>query len=101
LRHDRVCAELHLNIRKEIAVKLENEHVPKSVETSHEGEITILWSQQVRSNRIVPNNKPDIIIHDNKEETFMLIDVAIPGERNVIKKEAERILKHEDLITEI
>ena len=31
----------------------------------------------------------------------MLIDVAIPGERNVIKKEAERILKHKDLIIEI
>jgi len=30
----------------------------------------------------------------------MLIDVAIPGDRNVIKKEAEKILKF-DLITEI
>jgi hypothetical protein len=27
----------------------------------------------------------------------MLIDVAIPGERNVIKKEAEKILKYADL----
>ena len=31
----------------------------------------------------------------------MLIDVAIPGDRNVIKKEAEKILKYENLITEI
>jgi hypothetical protein len=31
----------------------------------------------------------------------MLIDVAIPGDRNVIKKEAEKILKYEDLTTEI
>jgi hypothetical protein len=30
----------------------------------------------------------------------MEIDVAIPGHRNVIKKEAEKILKHKDLITE-
>jgi len=29
----------------------------------------------------------------------MLIDVAIPGDRNVIKKEAEKILKYKDLIT--
>jgi hypothetical protein len=27
----------------------------------------------------------------------MLFDVAIPGDRNVIKKEAEKILKHKDL----
>jgi hypothetical protein len=31
----------------------------------------------------------------------MLIDVAIPGDRNVIKKEAKKILKYKDLITEI
>jgi hypothetical protein len=31
----------------------------------------------------------------------MLIDVAIPGDGNVIKKEAEKILKYKDLITEI
>jgi len=31
----------------------------------------------------------------------MLIEVAIPGERNVIKKEAEKILKYKDLILEI
>jgi hypothetical protein len=27
----------------------------------------------------------------------MLIDVAIPGDRNVIKKETEKILKYKDL----
>jgi hypothetical protein len=31
----------------------------------------------------------------------MLIDVAIPGDRNVIKKEAEKILKYNGLIIEI
>jgi hypothetical protein len=31
----------------------------------------------------------------------MLIDVAISGDRYVIKKEAENILKYKDLTTEI
>jgi hypothetical protein len=31
----------------------------------------------------------------------MLIDAAIPGDRNVIKKEAAMILKHKDLTIEI
>jgi len=31
----------------------------------------------------------------------MLIDVAISGEKNVIKKEAEKILKYKDLTIEI
>jgi hypothetical protein len=31
----------------------------------------------------------------------MLIDVGISGDRNVVKKEAEKILKYEDLTIEI
>ena len=75
--------------------------MPKSVETSQEGTVTILWNQQVQTNRTIPNNKPDIIIRDNEKETFMLIDVAISGDRNVIKKEAENILKYKDLTIKI
>jgi hypothetical protein len=32
---------------------------------------------------------------------ILLIDVAISGDRNVIKKEAEKILKYKDLTVEI
>jgi hypothetical protein len=41
------------------------------------------------------------MISDNGKGTYMLIDFAIPGDRNAIKKEAEKILKYKDLITEI
>jgi hypothetical protein len=50
---------------------------------------------------IITNNKPDIIIRDNEKGTSMLIDVAISGDRNVIKKEAEKIVKYKDLTIEI
>ena len=70
------------------------EHVPKSVETGQGGNIAILWNQKVQTDRTIPNNKPDIIICDNEKRTCMLIDVAISGDRNVIKKEAEKILKY-------
>ena len=65
------------------------------------GKVTILWNQQVQTDRTIPNNKPDIITRDNKQGTCMLTDVAIPGDRNVIKKQAEKILKYKDLIIEI
>ena len=67
-------------------------HVPKSVETSQGSKVTILWNQQVRTDGTIPNNKPDVIVRDNENGTCMLIDVAISGDRNVIKKEAEKIL---------
>jgi len=49
-RHDTVCNQVHFNIYKETGAKLDNEHwydhVPKSVETSHEGKVTILWNKR-------------------------------------------------------
>ena len=77
------------------------EHVPKSVETSQGGKVTILWNQQVQTDRTIPNNKPNIIIRDNEKGTCMLIDVAISEDRNVIKREVEKILKYKDLSIEI
>jgi hypothetical protein len=55
----------------------------------------------VQTDRTVHNKKPDIIIRDNEKRKYMFTDVAISGDRNVIKKEAEKILKCKDLIIEI
>jgi hypothetical protein len=55
----------------------------------------------VHTDRTIPNNKPGIIIRGNEKTTCMFIDVAIPGNRNVIKREVEKILKYKDLTIEI
>ena len=100
-----MCAQLHFNICKETGVQLDKKHwyerVPKSVETGQGGNVTILWNQQVQTDRTILNNKPDIIIRDNEKRTCMLIDVAISGDRNVIKKEDKKILKYKYLTIEI
>jgi hypothetical protein len=104
-RRDAVSAQIHLDICKEIGVQLDKklwyEHVPKLVVTTQGGKVTILWNQQVHSDRTIPSNKPDIIIRSNEKGTCMLTDVAISGNRNVIKKEAEKIFKYKDLTIEI
>ena len=73
--NDIVCAEQHFNICKETGAQLDKkhwyEHVPKSVETSRGGKVTILWNQQVQTDRTISNNKPDIIIRDNEKGTCM------------------------------
>ena len=34
------------------------EHVPKSIETSQGSKVTILWNQQVQTDRTIPQNNP-------------------------------------------
>jgi hypothetical protein len=92
-----VSAQIHFNICKEIGVQLDKkhwyEHVTKSVVTNQGGKVTMLWNQQVQTDRTIPNNKPDIIIGDNEKRTCMLTDVAISGDRNVIKKRGREDFK--------
>ena len=64
--------------------------MPKSVETSQGGKVTILWNQQIQTDRNIPNNKPYIIIRDNEKGTCLLIDVVISGDRYMIKKKVRK-----------
>ena len=53
------------------------------------------------THREVTANRPDIIIKNKKEKTCTLMDVAIPADRNVVQKEAEKKLKYKSLCIEI
>ena len=54
----------------------------------------------MQRDRATRNYKPDIIICDNEKVTCVLIYVAIAGDRNVNKKETEKILQHKYLTIE-
>ena len=104
-RHDRVCVS---NYTSTYARKQGYNWTKKLVRTCTQfsrnksrGKVTILWNQQVQTDRNIPNNKTYITICDNEAGTCMLIEVEISGDRNVIKMETEMILKYKDLTIEI
>ena len=61
----------------------------------------MLWNQAVHTDREVTAKRPDIIIKDTKEKTCTLIYVAVPADRNIVQKEAEKKLKYKSLCTQI
>ena len=54
-----------------------HEHVTYLVETSYKGEVSILWNQEVQTDRTIASNKPDTIIRENEKGACMLVDFAI------------------------
>jgi len=52
-------------------------------------------------NKANDNNNNNNNNNNKKEKTCILIDVAIPVDRNVVQKEAEKKLKYKGLCTEI
>ena len=51
--------------------------------------------------REITGNRSVIITKNKKQKTCTLIDVAIPADRNVVQKEAEKKLKYKSLCIEI
>ena len=93
MRHHNVCSHLHYSIRKALRIEKTGKWytvLPKPV--YEKGDVTVLWNQALQTDREVTANRPDIIIKNKKEKTCTLIDVAIPADRNVVQKEAEKKL---------
>jgi hypothetical protein len=44
----------------------------------------------VKTDRTIPDSKPDNTIPDNEKGICLLIDTAISGDRCVVKKETEK-----------
>jgi uncharacterized phosphosugar-binding protein len=74
-------------------------HTPKPV--YEKGDVTVLWNQAVHTDREVRANGHDITIRNKKEKTCILIDEAIPADRKVVQKEAEKKLKYKSFSIDI
>ena len=101
-RHNQVAKYLHWQILRDLNVEVPEswlKHVPTEV-TIKDG-IKVLWDSYILTDKKVPHNRPDIIVHDTNLRECMIIDVAVPVCLNVVKKEAEKITKYRDLEIEI
>ena len=58
----------------------------------------MLSNQGIHIDREVTANRPDVIIKNKKEKPYILIDVAIPMDINVMQMEAEKKLKYKSLV---
>ena len=101
-RHNNDAAYMHWKILKHSNIKANDkwyEHQPETV-TENE-KVTMLWDMQVHTDKTIKANKPDIIIKDKQEKTCMLIDMAIPSDRNTPVRVAEKLTKYKDLEIDI
>ena len=75
------------------------EHTPRSVVNINKN--TILWDYSIITDIKILTNRPDVVIHERKSKTRLLIDVSVPDDKNIALKEAEKISKYKDLRIEI
>lgn len=98
-RHNKVAAELHLDICKHYGIDTQAKHwyQHKPDRVMENDEVTILWDSQIQTDRHIPCNKPDIVIKEKKTRKCVMIDVSIPSDYNIQRKATEKMSKYVDL----
>ena len=62
-------------------------------------QVKILWDFQIQTDIVVMANQPDIVV-DKHERTAVVVDVAIPSNRNIRKKEHKKLRNRAEGILE-
>ena len=56
-----------------------------------------MWDVPVSIYRTILVNLPDVVLHDKKEKTCLLIDTAIPDGSHFNTRQTEKLIKQKDL----
>ena len=91
-RHDKVCLNLHWSLCRNFGYNAAEEwynHVPGKV-LNETGKPKILWDFDIQTDRIIEHRRQDIIVHDIEKGECLIIDVAIPADKNIADKEVKK-----------
>ena len=61
----------------------------------------ILWDFPIQSDTVIEHRRSHIVCIDKIVKSCLIIDVAVPGDQNIIVKEQEKIDKYQDLRIEV
>ena len=101
-RHDKVCHNLHWQLCIKYGIPTGEkwyQHRPESVMENED--VKLLWDFMVQCDIPILHRKPDIIVVDKKTNECKIIDVACPGDHNLVAKRNEKLNRYSDLRIEI
>ncbi|XP_031333846.1 uncharacterized protein LOC116163856 [Photinus pyralis] len=61
----------------------------------------LYWDRTIYTDKTVTSNRPDITLIDKVAKQTYIIDIAVPNDVNVIKKEQEKVTKYTPLAIEL
>jgi hypothetical protein len=101
-RHDNVARIVHWELCRKYELERSAVwylHEPQGVMENER--VKVLWDIMIQCDHFIVCRRPDIVVVDKSERYCFLIDIAIPGDDRVGKKEDEKIEKYEELRQEI
>ncbi len=99
--HNQVAGIIHRNICKEYNLETPENWWDTPDKVTENEKAKILWDFHIQTDKQVMANQPDIVIIDKHKKEATIIDVAIPNDSNIKKKEQEKVEKYQPLREEL
>ena len=100
-RHNQVASIVHRNICTEYGLEVPGSRWKTPPKVIQNDRAKILWDFQFQTDKLVMANQPDIVVVDKEQKTVTVVDVAIPSDSNIRKKEHQKLEKYQGLREEL
>ena len=100
-RHNQVAGIVYRNICAEYNLEVPRSKWEMPPRVMENDRAKILWDFQIQTDKMVVANQPDIVVVDKQKKTAVVIDVAVPNDSNIRKKEHEKLEKYQGLREEL
>ena len=103
-RHDRMGLRIYWELCRKFGVKCAGkwfEEVPNEVRVSEDGNVEIWWDRNVMTTKQLEHNRPDVVVIDRAARKWLIVDFAVPWDKNVVTKEDEKMAKYSPLALEV
>ena len=93
---------MHWKISKEFGIEVKErwyEHEPKTV--NENDSVAIVWDMPILIDRTIAANRPDIVLKNKENKTYLVIDITIPLDTNTSVKTTEKLIKYKDFEIEV
>ena len=104
IRHNKMGLRVYWEICRKYGMKYRErwyEETPDKVRQSKCGNYEVWWDRPVETAKKVDHNKPDVVFINKKEKKWTIVDFSVPHDRNIVKKEEEKISNYSPLTYEI
>ena len=101
-RHDNVARVVHWDLLGKCGFSRVDkwfEHQPETVLENND--YKLLWDYNIQTDHQIIARRPDLVVINKQEQTYQVIDIAVPEDTAVKAKEEEKLEKYHDLAKEI
>ena len=75
--------------------------VPEKIRTSECKRYEIWWDRSVETPKKLDHNRPDMVLIDKKDKKWLIIDFAVPNDKNILKTCKTKIDKYSELSSQV